>query len=262
MSASDFVLLGLALPDGVDPLAMWRMPEPSSAFRAASESASQVLTWRIDLPTAGSAAANSLETRARDLTQRSAWLTELAPQARHLETLPNLDILSARDDLRQIIGILQQSGSAYAEGAPITDEIRKLWEQGSVLIERFRQLVSYAARIATRIEGRDVGITTVSWTGDFSIHWLEGISEANRESHLQAVHLALASRWTLIRFIGIVVQGAAELAAKAVVPGGQVLLIPAVYRLLRDLWQAWPVYRTWSTGMAEPSRTAMPMQVG
>ena len=76
--------------------------------------------------------------------------TELAPQARHLETLANLDILSTRDDLRQIIGILQQSGSAYAEGAPITDEIRKLWEQGSVLIERFRQLVSYAARIATR----------------------------------------------------------------------------------------------------------------
>ena len=70
------------------------------------------------------------------------------------------------------------------------------------------------------------------------------VSEEAMRTHLQSVHLALSSRIALIRIVSVVATGAAGLAIKAAVPGGQLLLLPAVWRFVRDaleeLRQSWP----------------------
>jgi hypothetical protein len=53
--------------------------------------------------------------------------------------------------------------------------------------------------------------------------------------HLDAVKLAIASRLSLVQLVIVVATGALELALKASVPGGQVLLLPAVYRYVKDV---------------------------
>jgi hypothetical protein len=61
---------------------------------------------------------------------------------------------------------------------------------------------------------------------------------------MQSVHLALRSRLALVRIVSVVATGAAGLAVKAAVPGGQLLLLPAVWKFVRDvlaeLRQSWP----------------------
>jgi hypothetical protein len=48
----------------------------------------------------------------------------------------------------------------------------------------------------------------------------------------------------LIRLVSVIATGAAGLAIKAAIPGGQVLLLPAAWRFVRDvlkqLRQSWP----------------------
>ena len=62
--------------------------------------------------------------------------------------------------------------------------------------------------------------------------------------HLQAVHLALGSRIALLRLLIVVGTGAAKLALRLVVPGAQLLVLPAVWKFVRDvlreLRQSWP----------------------
>jgi hypothetical protein len=63
-------------------------------------------------------------------------------------------------------------------------------------------------------------------------------------THRQSVHLALGARIALIRIVSVVATGAAGLAVKAAIPGGQVLLLPAIWKFVRDvlaeLRQSWP----------------------
>ena len=57
--------------------------------------------------------------------------------------------------------------------------------------------------------------------------------------HGQSVHLALASRQSLIRMVTVIAGGAAGLALKLSVPGGQWMALPAVFKFIRDVLREW-----------------------
>jgi hypothetical protein len=85
--------------------------------------------------------------------------------------------------------------------------------------------------------GKPAGLTVIDWKGDHRTIWADGCASDQMETHLAAVRLAMASRQTLLRLFVIVVTGALGLALKAHIPGGQILLLPAVYQFVRDVLQ-------------------------
>jgi hypothetical protein len=55
--------------------------------------------------------------------------------------------------------------------------------------------------------------------------------------HHEAVQLALGSRLALVRLLIVVGTGAATLALRLTVPGAQLLVLPAVWKFVRDVMQ-------------------------
>jgi hypothetical protein len=121
------------------------------------------------------------------------------------------------------------------------------YRQWQAFVEQVRQVVAHYARIETALAGSDVGLTSVRWTGDFATTWAPDITADTMKAHLMSVRLTLESRIALMRVVSIVATGAAGLAVKAAIPGGQLLLLPAIWKFVRDvlaeLRQSWPKLR-------------------
>jgi hypothetical protein len=116
----------------------------------------------------------------------------------------------------------------------LVQQAERIEDAGKLLVE-LRRLVHHWAWVETQVGQRRIALTTVDWMGDYQTTWLDGLTAHEMDLHLDAVRLALASRHALLRLVVVAVTGALELALKAAVPGGQILLIPAVYRYVRDL---------------------------
>jgi hypothetical protein len=247
MAGTGFSLSGVALPAGRDPLGLWDVPQEEVSF-GVGPSAPPVPTWRIDLPAAPAEAeaafarqAHNARLAARDLATVDLELNGLvAPGAVAFSTSDELAahksaLLSAADEL----GTSVSYGLFRAEGEQVEDG-----RQWQAFVDQVRQVVAHYARIETALAGQDVGRTTVGWTGDLETRWEPNVSGEAMRTHLRSVHLALSSRIALIRIVSVVATGAAGLAIKAAVPGGQLLLLPAVWRFVRDaleeLRQSWP----------------------
>jgi hypothetical protein len=96
-------------------------------------------------------------------------------------------------------------------------------------------MVSHYARVETEIAGARAGHTAIGWTGDFQTIWAPGVTPPSMQLHHQSVHLALASRIALLRMVAIVATGAAGLALRLSIPGGQLLALPAACKFVRDV---------------------------
>jgi hypothetical protein len=119
--------------------------------------------------------------------------------------------------------------------APAADEQRKAQSQFERFVARVRLLVTHYARIKTEMGNMPIGYTLVGWDGDFETRWLRGTTPDSATLHRQTVHLALASRADTIRLLGVVVTGAANLAARLSLPGGQITALPAAWKFFRDV---------------------------
>jgi hypothetical protein len=128
-------------------------------------------------------------------------------------------------------------------GLPETIRDQELYRQWHAFLDQIRQVLAHYARVETALAGADVGWTTVSWAGDFDTTWQPNVTAYAMQTHLQSVHLALNSRLALLRFTSVVISGAVGLAIKITGSGG-VLLLPAVWKFMRDVLeefrQSWP----------------------
>ena len=104
-----------------------------------------------------------------------------------------------------------------------------------MLVNRFRDIISRRGRVETRIGDNLVGLTKIDWTGDFETIWEGSASNLAQNVHVKAVHLTSSTRLAVLRILTIVGTGALSLTIKASIPGGQFLLIPAVYKFIRDM---------------------------
>jgi hypothetical protein len=57
--------------------------------------------------------------------------------------------------------------------------------------------------------------------------------------HRHNVDLTLQWRLGTLRMVGVVGAGAANIAVKLAVPGGQLLAIPAVWNFVKDVLKEW-----------------------
>lgn len=251
MDAAHFELTGVALPDGEDPLGLWDVAAPPPVLEAvafSAQAAPEPPTWSIALP--------------GDAAQAVAWLR----RQQHALTLAQGDLARAESELRRF----DPDGIAFSSAAPLGREkesLRRSLEaarapvafgrapaetedeattrrQFEGFVAQVQRMLAQYARIETTLGGAPVALSSVSWTGNFTTRWPASAPPAHITLHRQAVQTALGSRLALVRLAAIVAGGAVGLTVKASIPGGQLLLLPAAWKFVRDVLKelraAWP----------------------
>ncbi len=115
-------------------------------------------------------------------------------------------------------------------------EATSQWRQ---FLEQVRETIVNYARVETGIAGVPIGKTAVSWTGDFRTIWAPAITAADMEVHHHNVAVTLQWRLGTMRFVGVVGAGAANIAVKLGIPGGQLLALPAVWNFVKEVLAEW-----------------------
>jgi hypothetical protein len=253
MTHYGFTLSGVGLPGGEDPLGFWDTPPGDAVSFAAGASAPPAEpTWRIELPASLEEAQAILAGRIqasqlayKDLERVNRDLTYIG-RTEAVSFSTSDPLLAQKTELLATLDAFQSpvSYGLFRKDKEKEEEDRESHQQWLAFVERVQKTVSNYARIETALAGLEIGQTAVSWTGDFTTTWGPNLTLEMMRAHRQSVHLALGARVALIRIVSVVATGAAGLAVKAAVPGGQVLLLPAVWNFVRDvlaeLRQSWP----------------------
>lgn len=243
-----------AAPAGPEPdvLGLWTpvpLPERgATAFDALDGGTDAVPVWRANYPADPGLLAADLD---------EAWKQLEAAEAALAAAPTRLDAFVMQG----------QSGTAYAltaEGTPqglpeqdldlLLGEIRGVapttsyalddlsvgrldlaLEAFQAFADRFQQVVAHFAWVETRVEGRLVGRTAVTWTGDVDTLMADWLDADQMGLHQQTLSLALASRRTVLRTSSLVIANAVKLSALLTTPGGFVLAIPAMLRFINQL---------------------------
>lgn len=237
VETASFVMSGVAWPEDTDPLGLWQLEPPMGHAFDVEPAAEERLVWSVVLPGDQSAQAQ-ITARLQKVDQVQS---RLEAAERKLKTMM-VGTPFTYDQDPVTAALLTEVLAIQQEGASLTSGLdRRRWtdllQESAALLKQFRRLLLYYAWVQTEVAGEFVGLTTVDWSSDYQTAWQDGITADSMELHLDAVRLALASRQAFDRLITVIVSGALELAVKAGIPGGHVLLIPAVYRYVRAVLQ-------------------------
>ncbi|MDF1514125.1 MAG: hypothetical protein P1S60_09990 [Anaerolineae bacterium] len=236
-----FVISGASFPGNVDPLGIWQSPGKQTAtFSAGTVNEIAQTVWRIHLPGDIKEADRLLQIRMERVGQLELYLDEIATLLEDMDPddpsrvayglghrNPQQDLMEAIADLRPetVNFVLHLTGKDYST----------LYDRCEALINQFRGVVTRRGKVETRIGDHLVGVTKVDWTGDFETIWQNTAESGEYHLHTKAVRLASASRLTVLRLISVVATGALNITIKASIPGGQFLLVPAVYQFVIDM---------------------------
>lgn len=243
IEGAKLTLSGIRLPGDTDPLGVWELGSRRESVAFASGARFDGLAWRVDFPAAGPEAASQMNDALRiqldEVIRLERQLDAVDVQIARLDLMPAYGaVLSAQEaELLRAVNELSQPPAALDMDADEDLDYRRIYAQCEGLLAQFRALVRPVARVETVVGGRSVALTAIDWNGDHRTAWVDGVGAGEMATHVEAVRLAMASRQTLLRLCVIVVTGALELALKAHIPGGQILLLPAVYRFVRDVLQ-------------------------
>jgi len=238
VETASFTMSGVAWPEGADPLGLWQVePQLEHAFDV-KPAEDDRLVWSIVLPGDRRLAQVQIAARLQKVDQVQAHLEDVE---RKLRTLP-VGMPFAHDQdtvntalLTEVLAI--QQGRTTMASSVDPQRWVDLYHEAAALLKQFRRLLLYYAWVETEVAGEFVGLTTIDWSSDYQTAWQDGVTVDSMQLHLGAVRLALASRQAFDRLVTVIVTGALELAVKAGIPGGHVLLLPAVYRYVRTVLQ-------------------------
>jgi len=250
MSEHLFTVSGLAPAGGMDPLGVWQIEAAPVASFAAGEGGATTPAWHVVLPETLAEAQAILADRAScfqfalaDLERVKGELESLVAEGEIAYAATSDKLSVYRAELLKAVHAAQAYSFEQRLSVGLLED-RQSYAQWVAFVEQVEKLVGSYAHVETVRGGRMIGRTAVSWMGDFDTWWRSTATVEERDLHQQAVHLALESRTALVRVATIVVAGAFEIAAKASIPGAQVLLLPAVWRFVRDvlaeLRKSWP----------------------
>jgi hypothetical protein len=244
-----------AAQDGPDQevLDLWTpIPGPSleaMAFDApAGASAETEPIWRADYPSEPERIENHLN-EARKALDAADVAVSLAPArldafvaqgpAGMAFAVPGLDAPSAEPEgeLSLLLGEIRGDGLmvSFDPDDPLSGKLDQAVQSFQAFTDRLNRMVGHLAWVETRVEGRLVGRTAVSWTGDVDTRVLEWLEADRVRLHQQTLELALASRRTMLRTSSLVISSAVKLSVLLATPGGIVLALPAVLRFVRLL---------------------------
>ncbi len=229
---------GVHLPGEEDPLGVWELAGRDPVAYAAG-SGYEGPIWRVELPEDQRAAFKDLRAKRAAVRLRERELERIEGLVARLDLVRSYSLEATAHEDRLLAAITALSSPATAFDTRTEERVNygALYEQCRALVAQFQALVRPLGRIETVVGGTLVGLTAINLSGDQRTMWSEESAPEQMEAHLAAVRLAMASRQALLRLLVVVVTGALGLAVKAHIPGGQILLLPAVYRFVRDVLQ-------------------------
>jgi len=255
MTANTFQLSGFVFP-GVtaDPFELWDVvPTPGGvSFGVGETAAPEEPVHRVNFTTPDEGVA-LLQTKQRELQDQQATLTQIEQRlaeigrsgsgvsfAAPIDQLPefvapeqSLDVALQRLTAPVSYGLFDRKKQAEQEADL---EATSQWHK---FLEQVREMIANYARVETQIGGMPIGRTAVGWTGDFRTFWTPHVTAAEMLVHRRTVAMTLQWRLGTLRMVGVVGAGAANVAVKLGVPGGQLLAIPAVWNFVKDVLAEW-----------------------
>ncbi len=211
--------------------------------------------WQVNLPDDFALAASRLSDSETSLQRSQQLLAAAAGRLEQLQPIasdsavsfavgaePDQDLLPPE---RELLALLQgqtppgEAQVSFGMGADLAAAPMQGWEQAQQvfqsLMDKLRQSVADSVLIETRIAGRLLGRTVVSWAGDVQTVWPGGKTVEEVTLHQRTVALALKSRETMLKMFAASVQMAISLAFRLALPGGPLLALPAVLRFIKQM---------------------------
>ena len=204
--------------------------------------------WRASFPADSRAIATYLGQAQRQLQTAEAALAATPARldafvARGLGGLaytlpaPGTERVRPEDDLSLLLAEFQGVEPMVNYG--LAEQVGGRWKQAvgafQAFAARLQQMAVGLAWVETTVGGQLVGQTVVTWTGDVRTVVPTRIKPAQAKLHQRTLHLALVSRWMVLRISALTIASAVKLSALAATPGGVVLVIPAVLRFINQV---------------------------
>ncbi len=138
--------------------------------------------------------------------------------------------------LKQLATIKGEEAVSYGLfGLPSRDDLSAAEAQFKAVMARIMQSLLYYAFVETRIEGRLMGRTSISWSADAKTLWQLGGRSEVFALHQRSLQLAVASRNSMLRMFMLTAQAAVKLSALLATPGGQLLALPAAWKFINQV---------------------------
>jgi hypothetical protein len=254
MTDNTFQLSGFVFP-GVneDPFGMWEVVPATSgvSFAAGEAASSEEPLHRVSFTSIDEGRA-LLQLKQNDLREQEALLQQAEQRLAEIGrsggvsfatpidqpsefVLPEQNLEAALQRLITPVsyGLFDQKGQEEQQSdLDATSQWRRFLEQ-------VREMIANYARVETEIAGNPIGQTAVSWTGDFRTVWTPAVTLDDMNLHRHNVDVTLQWRLGTMRFVGVVGAGAANVAVKLGIPGGQLLALPAVWNFVKDVLKEW-----------------------
>jgi hypothetical protein len=231
------------LQANLDPLGIWAAePETGVAFSASEDRETRAPIRRISLPPSPddalmflTAQAHALALTRQHLDRATLELALIGPPEQ-ISFSPADELFAQKSSLAWTIDQLRSpvSYGLKLKMDPEEQETTRAWLD---FVEQVRQAVINYARVRTDLGSTPIGLTKVSWQGDLETMWAPGVGSNQMQVHLNAVRVALASRLEMVRTVSVVAAGVGNILLKASLPGSQLMLLPAVYKFVRDVVQ-------------------------
>jgi hypothetical protein len=254
MTDARFQLSGFVFP-GVneDPFGMWEVVPATSgvSFAAGEVTLPEEPLHRVNFASIGEGRA-LLQLKQDDLRDQEALLQQAEQRLAQIAQTGGVSFATPIDQPLEFVQPEQNLAAALQHlTAPVSYGLfdrKKQEEQETDLeatsqwrrfLEQVREMLANYARVETAIAGAPIGRTAVDWTGDFRTIWIPTVTVDDMNLHCHNVAVTLQWRLGTLRFVGVVGAGAANVAAKLGIPGGQLLALPAVWNFVKDVLKEW-----------------------
>ncbi len=221
---------------GDDELGIWQTlpvatPRDLGLESAGEEPGPDVTLWQVALPADRKTAGNVLAGAERRL---AAAELALPFAARRLTTFvraggPPAELPPALATPETALYDWVAASNAAALPPPAGGPL----DQVAAFFDKVHDSLRNYAAIDTGLDGGRIGLTFVSWTGDFQTVWARGLALDDAQQHVAAVALALRTRDAWLRLGLTVTRGAIQLSALFSL--NPALALPAAYRFVRQV---------------------------
>jgi hypothetical protein len=226
---------------------IWEIPSPSElqilSFEAGRPPEVEISQWRLDLPEDDTAAESHIKQLEFEILSVREVLENVPLQVERLSS-QYLKTMSGELSFDQ-----QEVPAADAEffallnvAAPTSemtsfdtaDGPRLDWQKAAqefrISMDRIKTMLTQFANVETSVQGKFIGRTIVSWSGKFETSWHPSRGWNDSRLHQRSLEVALASRRLLLNLLIVSTQSAAKLSVLLAVPGGPIMVLPAVWK--------------------------------
>lgn len=226
-----------------DVFGVWQTLPVSTSVFTETGARPEIPQWQIGADASPQENANafltlysSLEATDRALVSAQARLRDFVRVQQALPAEHNVTTFAiAPKPEAELNRLLQPAQGTVAFGW--TDQIgewRQAIDEFVAFTKQIQQHVVNYAVVDTRVADARVGLTRVTWGGDF-----QSVLTAQKQTnlvHAAALRATLLSRQQLLKQFATVVRGAGELAGLALIAANPVLALPAALRFLKLLF--------------------------